>query len=55
MPLDRGYYSKPVKHGAKAPMSVKRSTAKARAGKQAAAERKAMKGGPGPEGYTRIK
>lgn len=53
MPLKYGYYGKSTGHGAKAPMSTKRSTAKARAGKKAAAERKAMKGGPGPEGYTR--
>ena len=52
MPLDRGYY--PAGHGAKKPMSSKRSTAKARAGKKLAAQRKAMKGGPGPEGYTRL-
>ena len=52
MPLDKGFY--PVKHGAKVPMTSKRSTAKARAGKKDAADRKAMKGGPGPEGYTRV-
>lgn len=47
MPLKKGYYP--------TPMSTKRSTAKARAGKKDAAARKAMKGGPGPEGYTRVK
>lgn len=44
----------PLKTGAKAPMSVKRATAKARAGKKDAAAQKAMKGGPGPEGYSKV-
>ena len=38
----------------KGAMSVDRAAAKARAGKKDVAARKAMKGGPGPEGYTRV-
>ena len=49
MPLDKGYYGMGAKK-----MSPKRSTAKARAGKKAKRERKAMKGGPPAGGYTRL-
>jgi len=51
MDLTKGYYPG---GGSAKKMSPKRSTAKARAGKKAKRERKAMKGGPPAGGYTRL-